>query len=133
MQGAFAVERSVKVPKDDMHLIIYKILRYLYDCNKHGKIPTFSDMFRVLELAEIPMSYLAQIISEMRNCGFITGCSVIITKDGTQFDLSEKAGVTMSGVEYLNENSRMKKAADIAGRAFEIVLETVIVAAMSKQ
>ena len=89
-------------------------------------------MFSVLELAEIPKSYLAQILTEMVNCGFIAGCSVTVAKDVTQFSLSENARVTISGADYLNENSRMKKAADIAGRAFEIVLEGVIAAAMSK-
>lgn len=120
------------MPKDDMHLIIYKILRYLYDCNKQGKIPTFTDMFSVLELVRIPKSYLAQILTEIMDCGYITGCSVIVAKDVTQFSLCEDARVTISGVDYLNENSRMKKAAEIAGRAFEIVLDGVISAAMSK-
>lgn len=132
MQGAFIVERSVKMAKDDMHLIIYKILRYLYDCNKQGKIPTFSDMFSVLELTGIPKSYLAQILTEMVDCGYIAGCSVTVAKDLTQIFLSENARVTISGADYLKENSRMKKAAEIAGKAFEIVLESVISAAMSR-
>lgn len=117
---------------DDMHLIIYKILRYLYDCNRQGKLPTFSDMFSVLELTGIPKSYLAQILTEMMDCKYITGCYVTVAKDITQFHMSENAGITISGVDYLNENSRMKKATEIAGRAFEIVLESVISAAMSK-
>lgn len=118
--------------KDDMHLIIYKILRYLYGCSKRGKIPTFSDMFNVLELTEIPQSYLAQILTEMVDYGYVKGCSIIAAKDATQFYISENACVTISGAEYLNENSRMKKAAQIAGRAFEIILEGIISSAISK-
>lgn len=112
--------------KDDMHLLIYKILRYLYDCNKKGKTPLFSDMFYAAELSVIPLSYLAQIIEELINGGYIDGCEIIRTKDGTQFILTEEARVTMHGVEYLMENSRMKKAAEFAGKAFEILLSQII-------
>lgn len=118
--------------KDDMHLIIYKILRYLYDCNKKGKTPTFSDMFAALELSTMPQSYLAQILMELIDGGYISGCSVIVSKDGIQFNFSDSTMATLSGVDYLAENSRMRKAADVAGRAFEILLDGIISAAMPK-
>ena len=112
--------------KDDMHLIIYKILRYLYDCNKKGKTPYFSDMFAAAELTAIPQSYLAQIIEELINCAYIEGCTITKAKDVTQFSLSENARITMRGVEYLTENNRMRKAAEVAGKAFEILLSQFI-------
>ena len=112
--------------KDDMHLIIYKILRYLYDCNKKGKTPFFSDMFVAAELSNIPQSYLAQIIEELINAGYIDGCTIFKAKEVTQINLSENARVTMRGVEYLTENNRMRKAANAAGKAFEILLSQFI-------
>ena len=132
MPGCFLHERGANMEKDDMHLIVYKILRYLYGCNKQGKIPTFSDMFHVLELTRIPKSYLAQILNELADCGYIAGCSVTVTKDGTLITLADDARITMAGADYLNDNSRMKKAADVAGRAFELILEGVIACAMPK-
>lgn len=114
--------------KDDMHLIIYKILRYLYDCNKKGKTPLFSELFVVAELTAIPQNYLGQILEELINCGYIDGCSVLVTKGSTLITLTEKARITIKGVEYLSENSRMKKAAKVAGAAFEIMLEGVLAA-----
>lgn len=120
------------MPKDDMHLIIYKILMYLYECNKNGKVPTFSDMFTVIELPTIPKSYLAQILLELVDRGYINGCFVTATKDGTLISLSDTATVTMEGVDYLRENSRMRKAAKVADRAFEILLSGMISAAMKK-
>lgn len=112
--------------KDDMHLIIYKILRYLYDCNKKGKTPLFSELFTVAELVTIPSSYLGQIIEELIDCGYINGCTILVTKDATHITLTEKARITIKGVEFLTENSRMKKAAKVAGTAFEIMLEGVL-------
>lgn len=116
--------------KNDMHLIIYKILRYLYDCNKQGKTPCFSDMFIAAELALLPKSYIAQILQELISCGYIDGCRVTITKDAPLIELSDKAYVTLKGAEYLAENSRMQKAAKVAGTAFEILLEGIIAAAL---
>lgn len=115
--------------KDDMEVIIYKILRYLYDCNKNGKVPTFSDMFSVIELPMISLSYLGRIVSELIEKGYISGCDVTNTKNGVLFHLAENAGITLDGVNYLHENSRMKKAERIAGKAFEILLNAVISAA----
>lgn len=117
--------------KNDMEMIMYKILRYLYECNKAGKVPTFSDMFDTLELPGIPQSYLTQIVLELISPEYIAGCSVTETKDGTIFQLSRDARITAKGVSYLNENKRMKKAENAAGRAFELLLEALVSAAFS--
>lgn len=118
--------------KDDMHLIIYKILMYLYECNKNGKVPTFSDMFTAIELPTIPKSYLAQILLELVDGGYIDGCSVTVTKEGTMISLSDMARVTMAGADYLYENSSMRKASKVAGKAFEILLSGILSVAMQK-
>lgn len=125
-------ERRKAMPKNDMHLIIYKLLRFLYDCNKQGKIPTFSDMFKVIELSTIPQSYLAQILMELIDNGYVSGCDVTATKDTILIDLSENAHITVKGLDYLTESSRMKKAQEVAGKAFEILLSSIIAYAMSK-
>ena len=98
--------------KDDMNLIIYKILRYLYGCNKSGKTTTFSDMFSALEFGNIPPNYLSQILSELIDAGYIKGVMLTPTKGVTVITVSDNARITLKGVEYLDENSRMKKAAD---------------------
>ena len=86
--------------KDDMEVIIYKILRYLYDCNKNGKVPTFSDMFSVIELPMISLSYLGRIVSELIEKGYISGCDVTNTKNGVLFHLAEVAWITLDGGNY---------------------------------
>lgn len=118
--------------KDDMMLIVYKVLRYLYGCNKEGKITTFEDMFNASSLSGMPQSYVAQILKEMVDNGFISGCNFTETKSGTVIMLSDNATVTMRGVEYLDDNSKMRKAAEVTGKAFEIMLSGIISAAVSK-
>lgn len=116
--------------KNDMHLIIFKILKFLYGCNKAGKIPTFTDILKAIELSTIPESYFRQIIEELIKCGYIDGIHIIATKDGGYIDVSENARVTIEGVEYLNDNSLMHKAADVAGKAFEVLIDALASAAM---
>lgn len=116
--------------KDDMHLIVYKILRYLYGCNKEGKVPTFTDMLKALELPAAPVSYIRQIIDELLKNGYIDGINIIETKDGSYIDVSERAMITIRGVDYLHDNGRLGKAASMAGKAFEILVEAIISAAM---
>lgn len=116
--------------KDDMNLIVYKILRYLYDCNRKGKTPTFSDLFNVLEHSTIPQCYLASVLIELVESGYIVGCDVLITKDVTHFALQSDARITLKGVNFLDDNSKMKKAAKVTGTSFEIVLSSVIAVAM---
>lgn len=116
--------------KNDMHLIVYKILRYLYGCNKEGKAPTFTDMLKVLELPTVPISYIRQIIEELLKNEYIDGINILETKDGTYIDVSEKARVTIRGVDYLNDNGRLGKAAFVAGKAFDVLVGAIISASM---
>lgn len=111
--------------KDDMEVIIYKILRYLYDAMKAGKQPQEEDIWYNGRLFKIPKSYWIQIIMEMRDNGLIAGERISITKDGPLVDLSE-VRITLAGRQYLEENSRMEAAKRFAGQAFDAVLEAVI-------
>ena len=116
--------------KNDMRLIIFKILKYLYGCNKAGKIPTFTDMLKVIELPAIPASYFRQIIEELIKCDYIDGIHIIATKNVGYINVSENARVTIEGVEYLQENSTMQKISAVAGKAFEVLIDDLTSAAM---
>lgn len=118
--------------KDDMMLLAYKVLRYLYACNKSGKVTTFEDMFNAVGMSGIPRSYIAQILREMDKNEFVSGCNFIETKGGTVVTLSDSAGITLKGVEFLESNGRMKKASEAAGKAFEMILEGTVAVAMNK-
>lgn len=118
--------------KNEMHLIIYKILKYLYGCNMNGKVPTFTDMIKALELPTAPVSYICQIVEELLKEGYIDGIRTFSSKDGIYIDVSEAAKVTIKGVDYLHDNSSMQKAASVADRAFEILIGAIISAAMPR-
>ena len=62
--------------RDDMHMIVYKILSYLYECNKHGKIPVFSGLYAAIEWPDIPENYLSQILLELVDKGYVKGITV---------------------------------------------------------
>lgn len=116
--------------KDDMEVVIYKILRYLYECMKQAKVASFEDMFNVAGLAGMPQRYYGQVIEEMMRQGFVAGFQVTKTKSGTIVHLDSDARVTLEGATFLAENSRMKKAAEFAGKAFEALLMNVLAAAL---
>lgn len=81
--------------QNDMEVIVYKILRYLYACNKEGKTPTFSDMFNILELPGFSQSYLGQILEEMADKNYIAGCIFRKTKGGVLATLDPNAKITL--------------------------------------
>lgn len=92
---------------DDMHVIMYRILAYLYDCMKRGCKP---DPSRVLyEHLCINRNYWIAIMIELAERGFIKGVKISHADDETNVYLSDPT-VTMAGVEFLMENSMMNKA-----------------------
>lgn len=112
--------------KDDMDVIMYKILRYMYEVMKQGKTPELSDMCYGCKLFTIPKGYWEQIIYELIEAGYVRGFLYCRTKDGPVITMMDTAGITLSGVHFLEENSRMAKAKQFLGRGFEIVLESII-------
>lgn len=112
--------------KDDMDVIIYKILRYLYDCMKVGKAPTLEDMCCNSKLFNIPQTYWNHIIYELITSGYIRGFIYRYTKDGICITMTDSVAITLDGVHFLEENKRMNKVKEFLGKSFEVVLETVI-------
>lgn len=109
-----------------MDVIIYKILRYLYECMKEGKRPELSEMCCDCQLFKIPESYWNQIILELVESGYVRGFLYRMTKDGLIITMTDSAAITMKGVHFLEENSRMQKAKQFLGKSFEIVLESIV-------
>lgn len=112
--------------KDDMEIIIYKILSYLYECAKNGVHPEMEDICYECKLFRVPESYWKLIMREIISNGYITGINIVSAKDKEYFLMMDDVGITLAGREYLCENSGMKTAEKICGKAFEIVLEAVI-------
>lgn len=111
---------------NDMELIMYKVLRYLYDCAKNDKTVREADFcYNSRLLKDCPESYWRLVIEELVRLELVKGILVSETKNGTVIDASG-AKITFKGVQFLKENSRMQEAKRYLGKAFEIVLESII-------
>lgn len=93
--------------RDDVEVIIYAILKYLYDCLKSGESVDFN-VIRA-ESFGIPASYWGFVIEELLDRNLIKGLYINETRGGK---IVQNLGVniTMEGVEFLHSNSLVQKA-----------------------
>ena len=106
-----------------MHVVIFRILSYIYDCMKRGEEPTLGEYNA--DACGIPEPYWVQVMSELVDHGFLSGVSVTKVTTGDVVNCA-KPRVTLDGVQYLMENSMMNKAAkamfEYGGKLAELVL-----------
>lgn len=94
--------------QNDMFVVMYKIIAYLYDCMRMGVDPQQCDYSA--EALCIPERYWRDVMHELFRNHFITGVTVFPNGFG---DVDIKLGrprVTMQGVQFASENSMMGKA-----------------------
>lgn len=110
--------------KDDYHVIVYQILAYLYQRLKKGEntdpamISVGSPLF-----APICDAYWAYILYNLQDMGMVNGIH-FVEMDGLSFPYPvnvEMCMITPNGIEYLTENSTMKKAIAFLKEAKSIV------------
>ena len=94
--------------RDDMHVIVYKLLSYLYRQLKEG---AEVDDRKIDDAAfGINRSYWAFILRALYKKGYTAGYSVIDNgHGGFRIDHLERAMITFDGVEYLTDDYFMKK------------------------
>lgn len=96
--------------QDDMHVIMYKVLAYLYKCLKLGKDPDkemlqgYGPLF-----GGTPENYWTAIWLEMMEKGLVKGV-LKYPSDNSMHVVLDSPRVTFEGVEFMNENSMMAKA-----------------------
>lgn len=94
--------------QNDMYVVMYKILCYLYDCMKKDKEP--DSEFGYVALG-IPERYWTDIMHELFRKHFISG--VMVAPCGTDVKIVlRRPRVTMEGVAFMQENTMMSKARD---------------------
>lgn len=107
--------------QDDMHVIMYKVLTYLYECMKRGKDPdkemlqSYGPLF-----GGVPERYWTAIWLEMADKGFVMGI-VKSPYDNAVHVVVDSPRVTFEGVEFLNENSMMAKAKEFLKETKSII------------
>ena len=98
---------------DDMHVIIYKVLSYLYSCLKKGERPDRHMLSSAGALfGGVPEAYWTAIWMEMSDRGLVKGVGRM-PYDNIMSVIVENPRITLDGVEFLQENSMMRKARDL--------------------
>ena len=93
---------------NDMYVVMYKIIAYLYDCMKQGVEP---DGVKWSSYAlGIPRSYWVAVIEERVGHRYIDGVTVHKFLNSEASVTALNARVTMEGVAFAQENSMMGKA-----------------------
>lgn len=108
--------------RDDLPVVLYKILAYVYECMKRGTIPTMTD---VRKLCEVNDSMISAALSEAIDESFLKGVKEKHYWSGSEYDLTS-ARLTLKGSEYLLENSTMEKSRKLLGEPFQIILSQVV-------
>jgi hypothetical protein len=98
--------------QDDMHVVMYKILAYLYSCMKKGEQPVERHYAHDGDVLSIPYQYWASVMAELSEGGYVKGVTVIEAWGGDRIVRCPSPSITMKGVEFLQENSTMRKAAN---------------------
>ncbi len=97
--------------RDDYFVVVYKILKYLYECLKSGKSP---DIYNILtaETYGVNESYFEYIIAELFEEGYIKGVSMInvIGRTTPAIKITPNITIKPKGIEYLQENSTIARA-----------------------
>lgn len=94
--------------QNDMYVVMYKILAYLYDCMKRGVDQ--NDANWSAQALGIPASYWTSIVEELVGHGFVAGVNVEHFINGEVPVTPIDPRVTMEGVAFAQENSMMGKA-----------------------
>lgn len=93
--------------QNDMYVVMYKIIAYLYDCMKRGERPR-DDEWSPSALG-VPEPYWTRIVEELTSHGLVGGVNVFHGSSSTAV-VPVEPYVTMEGVAFVQENSMMGKA-----------------------
>ena len=95
--------------KNDYWVVVYKILNYYFQKMKHGE-PADENEINASAL-EIPYLYLMDVYRNLFDDGFLTGTCVTGDMSGNVYiENLSLVRITTKGIEYLEDNSKMKQA-----------------------
>lgn len=99
------------MPKDDYNKILFMILYGLYCDLKNGKRVQLDDISPTT--FGIHESYWLSVVEDAVNDSFIKGPIIRKTKFGRVVSNLEEMTITRQGVDFLTENSQMKKVYEV--------------------
>ena len=116
--GLFLCSKGVKMAKDDMRVVLYKILTYLYQCLKDGVKPNIQ---QAQKLCDVNPLYWNAVIDDC-----IERKLIRVPLKSPFKDVYDDLQITLDGVEYLEEAKPMNRVKQVIGEAFEVVLKRAI-------
>lgn len=97
---------------NNFFMVAFKLLSYLRYCYENSITPS-AEMLRPSTYNIEPKQF-GDTLEMLINEGYISGLHFISTKDGKLLTAVESAHITIAGLQYLEENSMMKKAYKVA-------------------
>ncbi len=109
--------------KDDYHVIAYRILAYLYACLKEGRRPSLEYLTYSSDDFPVGKDYWYYILAHLCSEGYIEGVTLIpiLGQSSKSVKLTQNLTITPMGIEYLQNNSAMKRALDFLKSLKEII------------
>ena len=107
--------------KDDYFVLVNRLLRYLYTCLKQGRAADWNLIAPNSKDFPINEAYFAYVLSHLLADGYIEGITEV-KRIGAPAQFKETSGlkITPKGIEYLEENTTMKRVTEFLGPAGEI-------------
>ena len=116
-QGDTAEKHDSEVRMNNFK-IIYRILRYLEKAMEYDEVDMDFISAEKLGVSERRWEAVMEMLS---NEGYVMGIAVKRSADGQICCLVSSPRITLKGLEYLQENSLMQKAASLAKGVVDIV------------
>ena len=101
--------------KNDYFLLVYRVLAYLYECVKQGQRPDPEYLTHDTKHFPVNEIYWSYVITNLCQDGYMEGIQLVPILGRKEFGIKGMADIqiTPKGIEYLQENSMMKKAAKV--------------------
>lgn len=109
--------------KDDYYVLAYRILAYLYECVKQGQQPDLDYLTYDTKQFPVNESYWNYVLANLLQEGYIEGVYLvpILGRNDKGIKGMQDIRITPKGIEYLQENSMMKKAGKVLKELKELV------------
>lgn len=88
--------------KDDYHVIVCKILKYLYACLKAGENAENEKLMEII--GDLPARYVEYIVDTLHQEGYVAGAYPETDNGEEKPRLTSATMITPKGIEYLNNN-----------------------------
>lgn len=116
-------ERGIMSPKKegdimDNFKVIYRILRYLEKAMDYDEPDMDCISVEALKMTERRWLAIMEMLSKE---GYVEGISVTHSIDGIANVAISRPHITLKGLEYLQENSLMQKAANLAKGIADVI------------